>query len=76
MLPINMPLIDEEEKREVLKVLDENALTSVQKNGGKRVRDFEGLLKEFLEVKHVIAVNSGTSALHAGYACHREYKTW
>ncbi len=60
-----MPMIDEEEKSEVLKVLDENALTSAAKNGGKRVRDFEVLLKDFLKVKHVIAVNSGTSALHA-----------
>ena len=34
-------------------------------NGGKRVRDFEDLLKDFLKVKHVITVNSGTSALHA-----------
>ena len=35
-------------------------------DGGKRVREFEELLKGYLKVKNVVAVNSGTSALHAG----------
>lgn len=65
MIPINKPLLGEEEKREVMSVLDENALTSAAREGGKRVRDFEASLKSYLGVKHAIAVNSGTAALQA-----------
>ncbi len=48
-----------------MSVIEENALTSAAADGGKRVRDFESLMKEYLGCKHVIAVNSGTAALHA-----------
>jgi perosamine synthetase len=65
MISINKPWLDEEERREVMSVLDENALTTAAHDGGKRVRDFESYLRDYLRVKHVIAVNSGTSALHA-----------
>jgi perosamine synthetase len=65
MIPINKPQIDDEERQEILKVLDEGILTSASNFGGKRVQDFERLLAEFLHVKHAIAVNSGTAALHA-----------
>ncbi|MDQ2685761.1 MAG: DegT/DnrJ/EryC1/StrS family aminotransferase [Thermoproteota archaeon] len=65
MIPINRPWIDNEEKQEIIKVLDENALTSAARDGGKRVQEFESLLQTFLNVKHAIAVNSGTAALHA-----------
>ena len=65
MIPINKPWLDDDAKQEVMNVLDENALTSPAKNGGKRVQAFENLLKSYLQVKHVIAVNSGTSAIHA-----------
>ena len=65
MIPINKPWIEEEERREVLNVLEENALTDASFNGGKRVRDFEAHLRDYLNVKYVIAVNSGTAALHA-----------
>ncbi|MDW0199926.1 MAG: DegT/DnrJ/EryC1/StrS family aminotransferase [Nitrososphaeraceae archaeon] len=65
MLPINKPQIDDEERQEILKVLDEGILTSASNFGGKRVQDFERLLADFLHVKHAIAVNSGTAALHA-----------
>jgi len=64
MIPINQPSIGDEERREVLKVLDEKALTSAAKDGGKRVQDLERLLKDYLKIKNVIAVNSGTAALH------------
>ena len=64
MILINKPWIDEEEKREVINVLNDSALTSAAKDGGKRVREFESLLKGYLNVKHALAVNSGTSALH------------
>jgi len=65
MIPINKPQIDDEERKEILKVLDEGILTSASNFGGKRVQDFERLLADFLHVKHAIAVNSGTAALHA-----------
>ena len=65
MIPINRPQLGEEEKREVMSVMEENSLTSAAADGGKRVRDFESLMKEYLGCKHVIAVNSGTAALHA-----------
>ena len=65
MIPINKPWIGEEEKREVANVLEENALTTAARDGGKRVRDFESQMKKYLGIKHVLAVNSGTAALHA-----------
>ena len=65
MIPINRPWIDNEEKQEIIKVIDENALTSAARDGGKRVQDFESSLRRFLNVKHIVAVNSGTAALHA-----------
>jgi len=65
MIPINKPWIGEEEKREVTSVLEENALTTAARDGGKRVRDFESQMRNYLKAKHVLAVNSGTAALHA-----------
>jgi perosamine synthetase len=65
MILINKPWIDEDEKREVMNVLNENTLTSAAKDGGKRVREFESHLRNYLNVKNAVAVNSGTSALHA-----------
>jgi len=65
MIPINKPWIDEDEKREVTSVLEENALTTAARDGGKRVRDFESQMRTYLNVRHVVSVNSGTAALHA-----------
>ncbi len=65
MIPINKPLLGDEEKQEILNILEENVLTSPANDGGKRVQEFETILKSYINVKHVIAVNSGTSALHA-----------
>jgi perosamine synthetase len=65
MIPINQPWIGEEEKNEVLRVLDENVLASAAKDGGKRVQAFEHLLKDYLNVKNVVSVNSGTAALYS-----------
>ena len=65
MIPINRPWLSDEEKKEILMVLDEGILTSPALEGGKRVQEFESLLRSYLSNKHVIAVNSGTSALLA-----------
>ena len=65
MILINKPWIGEDEKREVINVLDDNSLTSAAKDGGKRVRELESLLQDYLNVKNVVSINSGTSALLA-----------
>jgi len=65
VIPINSPVIGEEEKAEVLKVLESGVLTTSSLEGGEYVRRFESSLRSFLNVKHAVAVNSGTSALYA-----------
>ncbi len=65
MIPINRPWLGEEEKLEVMSVIEEGALTSAASGGGRRVREFEDAIASYLDSKHVIAVNSGTAALHA-----------
>jgi perosamine synthetase len=65
VIPINKPWLNLEEKNEIMSVLNESALTSSSKDGGKRVRDFEFQLRTYLKSKHVVAVNSGTAALYA-----------
>ena len=64
LIPINKPLIDDRETAEVLKVLKNGVLTSPSIEGGKQVRDFEKIMKDYLGVRDVISVNSGTSALY------------
>ncbi len=64
-IPINRPLIGEEEKRKVEEVLESGMLTDASHEGGKYVREFESKCRTLLGVKHVIALNSGTAALHA-----------
>jgi perosamine synthetase len=65
MILINKPWIGEDEKREVINTLDDNSLTSAAKDGGKRVRELESLLQDYLNIKNVVSINSGTSALLA-----------
>jgi dTDP-4-amino-4,6-dideoxygalactose transaminase len=63
-IPINQPFLGKDEKDAVIEVLDSGQLTDSSYDGGKKVREFEGKLRRLLAVKHVIAVNSGTAALH------------
>lgn len=63
-IPINRPIIGEEEKLAVRKVLDSGKLTDSSYDGGAMVQEFEGKMARLLGTKHVIAVNSGTAALH------------
>ncbi|MFQ6135070.1 MAG: DegT/DnrJ/EryC1/StrS family aminotransferase [Nitrososphaerales archaeon] len=65
LIPINIPLIGEEEKSEVMKVLESGLLTTASPEGGEYVRKFQSAVESFLNVKHALAVNSGTSALYA-----------
>ncbi|WP_428817614.1 DegT/DnrJ/EryC1/StrS family aminotransferase [Clostridium butyricum] len=59
MIKLSTPDIGDEELQEIRKVFDSKYLVS-----GDKVSKFETLLKEYLNVKHVIAVSSGTAALH------------
>ena len=58
-LPFHRALIEEEEKRAVLEVLDSGWLTS-----GPRAREFESSFARYVGAEHAVAVNSCTAALH------------
>lgn len=64
-VPINKPFIGDEEIKAVNEVLKEANLTSANFDAGKKVRELERALAAYLQVKDVVAVNSGTSALLA-----------
>ena len=63
MIPINLPKIGEEEVEAVVKVLRSGPLTNAL-GAGPMVTQFEKKFAEFAGVKHAIAVNTGTAALH------------
>ncbi|MDG6909393.1 MAG: DegT/DnrJ/EryC1/StrS family aminotransferase [Nitrososphaerota archaeon] len=63
-IPINKPIVGEAEKKAVLDVVSSGMLVNASYEGGKQVRAFEEKTKRLLGVKHVVAVNSGTAALH------------
>jgi dTDP-4-amino-4,6-dideoxygalactose transaminase len=58
-LPFALPSIDEEEINEVIDTLKSKWITS-----GPKTKIFEQQFAKYLGVKHAIAVNSGTAALH------------
>ncbi len=64
MIPINLPSIGEEEIEAVVKVMRSGPLTSALGTGPK-VTDFEKKFAGFAGVKHAVAVNTGTAALHS-----------
>ena len=64
MIPINMPKIGEEEVQAVVKVLRSGMLTSGL-GAGPMVTEFEKNFAHFAGVKHAVAVNTGTAALHS-----------
>ena len=64
MIPINLPKIGEEEIEAVVKVMRRGPLTNAL-GAGPMVTQFEKNFAEFAGVKHAIAVNTGTAALHA-----------
>ena len=59
MIKLAVPDIGQEELDEVKKVFDSKYLVQ-----GDKVEEFENSIKEYLNVKHAIAVSSGTAALH------------
>jgi len=59
LLPVSRPSIGQEELKEVEKIFASGWLGL-----GSAVFEFENKLKEYLGAKHVMAVNTGTTALH------------
>jgi UDP-4-amino-4,6-dideoxy-N-acetyl-beta-L-altrosamine transaminase len=61
-IPYGKQWIDDEDIREVVKVLKSDFITQ-----GPKVREFEEKLAEFAGTRYAVVFNSGTSALHAAY---------
>jgi perosamine synthetase len=64
VIPINLPIIGEEEVEAVVKVMREGPLTNAL-GAGPIVTQFEKNFAEIAGVKHAVAVNTGTAALHS-----------
>ncbi len=64
LIPINLPLIGEEEIEAVVRVMRSGPLTSAL-GVGPMVTQFEKNFAEFAGVKHAVAMNTGTAALHS-----------
>lgn len=62
-IPINKPVLGEEERKAAMSVLESGMLTDASYAGGKNVQEFERKLASYIGVKHAIAVNSGTASL-------------
>ena len=63
-IPINKPVIGNEEVRAAAKVLRSGFLTE-KRGSGPCVTRFENAFSKFVGTRHAVAVNNGTSALHA-----------
>ena len=64
-IPINRPILGDEERKVVDEVLSSGALTDSSLEGGKWVRSFESKMRTLLGVRDAVAVSSGTAALHS-----------
>jgi perosamine synthetase len=64
LIPINKPQMDEAEVQAVMEVMRKGPVTNAL-GAGPKVLEFEKLFAEFAGVKHAVAVNTGTAALHA-----------
>ena len=60
IVPSYIPLINKKEANSVFKVVKSGWISQ-----GSKVKEFEKKIQQFLNCKNVIAVNNGTSALHA-----------
>jgi len=63
LIPINKPLLGEEEIHAVVRVMRSGMLTS-RTESGSMVGKFQDAFQRFVQAKHAFAVNSGTAALH------------
>jgi len=64
-VPLSKPLIGEEEKQAVMKVLDSGMLAQ-----GPVTEAFEKAFAQFVGVPHAVAVSNGTAALHVALLAH------
>ena len=64
MIPINQPILGEEEEEEVVKILRSGVLSS-HSGETEHVMQFEKQFAKYIRTKYAIALNSGTAALHA-----------
>jgi len=68
------PVIGDEEKKAALDVLERAELSTFLAspgeyfNGGKKIKEFEALARDYFGTKHAIALNSATACLHAAVA--------
>ncbi len=68
------PVLGDEEKELVMKVLDSGQMSGFIANssdafyGGPMVRELEGEFKRYFNIKHAVAMNSATAGLHAAVA--------
>ena len=62
MIPYSRQQITEEDIKVVADALRDDILT-----GGQKVSSFEEELAKYVGVKHVVVMNSATSALHVAY---------
>ncbi|MCS7231811.1 MAG: aminotransferase class I/II-fold pyridoxal phosphate-dependent enzyme, partial [Elusimicrobiota bacterium] len=58
-IPMSAPDLDENDIQEVINVLKSGRLAL-----GPRMIEFEELMKQYIGVKHAVAVSSGTTGLH------------
>ena len=65
MIPIAVPLLGEEEKQAILRVIDSRQLAQ-----GAQVEAFEAAFADFCGAKHAIATSSGTTALQTALLAH------
>jgi len=59
MIPLAKPFFDDEEQKEIEKVLDSGWVSQ-----GPKTKEFEDLIAQYLNVKYAVAVNNCTAALH------------
>jgi dTDP-4-amino-4,6-dideoxygalactose transaminase len=64
-VPLSRPLIGEQEKAAVLRVLESGGLAQ-----GARVAEFEQHFAAYIGVAHAVATSSGTTALHLALLAH------
>ena len=65
MIPIAKPLLGIDEVRAVTDTIRSGIIAE-----GQRMAEFEQAFADYIGVKHAIAVNSGTAALHAALLAH------
>jgi len=64
-IPVAQPVLGGNERKYVLDCIDTNWISS----NGKYIGMFESTFAEFCGVKHAVAINNGTTALHLALVC-------